>query len=344
MTQQRNQDEHIAIVRLADGPALREDEIDGWHRLEAACAAADEDRPVVPDRKRTAALLRSAAPNGRVLRWAARDAGGGTVGSAQLYLPETEGVQQLSLIHIAVHPEGRGRGTGGRLLAAVRAEAEAAGRGALVVGAQAGSAAEQALTGWGFTPGTPLLRLRLDVAGYDREALRSTVKAVSEGYQLARWPGVVPPDLAGAYARARNAMGDVPGQGMEWARAPWDEARLRSFAAARASRGDALLTVAALYLDEQGHEAVAGFSEILLSGGAGPLARQSDTAVVRSHRGRGLGLWVKAAMLQWLLGAHPEVETVETHCAEDNHHMIAINERLGFVAAGRRREFRLPLN
>ncbi|QMU67965.1 hypothetical protein [Streptacidiphilus sp. P02-A3a] len=32
MTQQRNQDEDIAIVRLAEGPGLREDEIDGWYR------------------------------------------------------------------------------------------------------------------------------------------------------------------------------------------------------------------------------------------------------------------------------------------------------------------------
>ena len=348
MTQQRNQDEDIAIVRLGEGPALREDDIDGWHRLEVACAAVDaavdEDGQDVPERRRRAELMRSTPANGRVLRWAARDARGETVGSARLYLPDTDGVEHLSLIRIAVHPERRRRGIAGRLLAAVGAEARAAGRSSLTVTARAGSAAEQALTAWGFAPGAPLVRLRLDVAGCDREALRSTVQAASEGYELARWQGVVPKDLAGAYARARNAMGDVPGQDMDWARAPWDEARLRSFAETHAGKGDALLTVAALYLDERGDEAVAGFSEILLSGGTGPLARQSDTAVVRSHRGRGLGLWVKAAMLQWLLGAHPEVRTVMTHCAEENHHMIAINERLGFAEAGRSREFRLSLD
>jgi GNAT superfamily N-acetyltransferase len=340
-----NQDEDVAVLRVGEGPALREDEIDGWHRLHVACAEADQgkDREDLPARERTAAELRSASPGGRSLRWAARDAGGRTVGGARLRLPDGGGAHGSAGARIDVHPAYRGQGVGTALLAAVRAEAVADGRDSLALSAGVGTAAEQALTAWGFTPGARLVRLRLEVAGCDQQALRATVKAASEGYQLARWQGVAPADLATAYAQARNVIADVPVEGAEWVRAPWDEARLRGLAEDHAASGDALLTVAALYPDEHGQEAVAGFSEIVLPGGAGPLARQSDTAVVRSHRGRGLGLWVKAAMLQWLLGAHPEVSAVVTQCLETNHHMIAINERLGFRTVGREQEFRLAL-
>ncbi|MHA6760187.1 GNAT family N-acetyltransferase [Streptacidiphilus sp. PAMC 29251] len=121
------------------------------------------------------------------------------------------------------------------------------------------------------------------------------------------------------------------GVGADWLcdGADWDEDRVRALDQEAEQRGQTLLTVAALGLDAGGEEVVAGFSEILLTAGT-TRARQSDTAVLKQHRGRGLGLWVKAAMLQWLLGAHPEVDQVETVCALTNQHMIAINEELGF--------------
>jgi len=345
VAQKRNQDEHIEVLRVGEGPALREDEIDGWHGLDLACAAADQgrDRQDGSARNRTAAVLRASGPGGRTRRWFARDAAGEIAGSAWLRLPDLEGTGQPARFGISVHPERRRQGVATALLAVVRTEAAADGRGALGATAGAGTDGEQALAAWGFTPGTQLVQLRLDVNGCDQQALRATVKAASEGYQLARWPGVVPADLATAYAQARNAVGDVTGEGLELMRSPWDEARVRDAAEDYAAEGDAQLTVAALYPDEQGHEVVAGYSEVVLPGGVGPVALQSDTAVVHAHRGRGLGLWVKAAMLQWLLGAHPEVETVVTHCAESNRHMIAINEQLGFEPIGWKRDFRQSL-
>ncbi|MBC3842495.1 GNAT family N-acetyltransferase [Streptacidiphilus sp. 4-A2] len=364
MPQKQNHDKHIAVVRVGEGPALREDEIDGWHRLRTASeeaveavegekaegaweaaggAGPGEPRAEGPDRKRVAATLGTSMPGGRTLRWLARDADGQAVGRAWLRLPEAGAVPGPARFRIEVHPGHRRQGVGSALLAALRAEAVAEGRPSLLVAAPAGTAAERALTAWGFAPGSELVRLRLRVADCDQAALRATVKAASEGYHLVRWQGVVPADLVAPYTEARNAMADMPGEGAGPARASWDEAWVRAMAEVAATRGDALLTVAALYLDEQGQEAVAGFSEIVLKAGGGPSARQSDTAVVRAHRGRGLGLWVKAAMLQWLLGAHPEVAEVTTVCADSNRHMIAINEQLGFETAGRETEFRLPL-
>jgi GNAT superfamily N-acetyltransferase len=312
----------------------------------AACAAADQaDRAQeAADRRRVAAVLQARVVGERRVRWVARAADGETVGIATLRLFESEGLQELARFHLSVHPDRRREGVAGLLLAAVSAEASASGRRTLAANVTTGSAAEGLLASRGFVPGQGFQRLRLEVAGCDQDALRAVVKAASEGYRLARWQGVVPADLSAAYAQARNAVGDVRGEDVGHVRAPWDEKRVRGLAEGYAARGDALLTVAALYEDEQGHEAVAGFSEIVLRGGGGSVARQSDTAVARPHRGRGLGLWVKASMLQWLLGAHPEVAVVETLCADSNVHMIDINERLGFEPVSQDRAYRLSLS
>ncbi|WP_034088414.1 GNAT family N-acetyltransferase [Streptacidiphilus albus] len=341
MAQKRNQEQDITVESLGDGPGLREADIDSWHRVLLACAAVDESGEPAPERAQTAARLRHAPVGARVRYWVARDEEGVVVGTAQLRLFEESGRSRLSRCRIAVHPERRRQGIGSELLAVVQSGAREAGRTSLGCGNVTGTAAPAALGAWGFSRGSEYLKLRLRVADCDQDALRAVVRAASEGYHLARWQGIAPADLAPAYAEARATMADAPSGGVDRGRVDWDAARVRELAELHARRGEGLLTVAALYQDEHGEEAVAGFSEVILPGGTH--ARQSDTAVARPHRGRGLGLWVKAAMLQWLLGAHPEVAEVITVCAESNRHMIAINEQLGFELVGREYEFTLAL-
>jgi RimJ/RimL family protein N-acetyltransferase len=59
-------------------------------------------------------------------------------------------------------------------------------------------------------------------------------------------------------------------------------------------------------------------------------AHQHDTAVVPAHRGHGLGLWIKSAMLVALRAERPDVTEIETGNSTANQHMLAINQRLGF--------------
>ena len=61
------------------------------------------------------------------------------------------------------------------------------------------------------------------------------------------------------------------------------------------------------------------------------------------HRGHGLGLWLKAAMVRRLPAEHPAFTEVETDNAEDNVHMLAVNRALGFRPYRRTREFQLDL-
>ncbi len=61
---------------------------------------------------------------------------------------------------------------------------------------------------------------------------------------------------------------------------------------------------------------------------------QLITAVIAAHRGHRLGLLVKVAMLEWLATAEPKLERITTWNAEDNTHMIAVNEALGYIVFG----------
>jgi hypothetical protein len=57
--------------------------------------------------------------------------------------------------------------------------------------------------------------------------------------------------------------------------------------------------------------------------------------VTRQHRGHRLGLLVKLAMLDLLPEREPQLTRIITGNAEENRHMIAINDEIGFAVLDR---------
>lgn len=82
-----------------------------------------------------------------------------------------------------------------------------------------------------------------------------------------------------------------------------------------------------------------GFTDVVVRPGSPRLGVQTDTLVLREHRGHALGLAVKVANLRALQREKPEVTLVRTWNADTNVHMIAINERIGFRRTGWSREW-----
>jgi GNAT superfamily N-acetyltransferase len=106
----------------------------------------------------------------------------------------------------------------------------------------------------------------------------------------------------------------------------WDAARVRDLEAALERRDrEVRVTVA---LDE--HDEVVAFTELRVSRTLGATATTEDTAVVRGHRRKGLGRWVKLESLRRLQDDRPDVTQVTTVNAEENEAMRGLNEALGF--------------
>ena len=90
-------------------------------------------------------------------------------------------------------------------------------------------------------------------------------------------------------------------------------------------------------------EMVASWQQAQLKTGWHPqraaLVDQQGTAVRADHRGRGLGKWVKAAILLDLPTHNPQGRKVTTGNADENAAMLGINRALGFAPAFHRMEW-----
>ncbi|MFI8517602.1 GNAT family N-acetyltransferase [Streptomyces sp. NPDC085481] len=307
-----------------------------WHRVVVASMAHDLPGVPPPGPGQIHAQLTKPTLDSQRLTWIATGADGDTVGVAGLRLFSSAGRDHLAELELHVDPAHRRQGAGSLLLAAVVAACRTESRRSLIVAAAADSPGEAFSERWGFRRALSLdhLLLRLDEAG----ALPAA-DAEHPGYRLTGWTGTVPDGLADAFAAAKNAMNDMPMGDLDYGSIAWDADRVRAMAKVVAERGDTLLTLAALHDDGT----MAGYTEILLPQGSGPRAQQYDTAVVPAHRGHGLGLWLKAAMVRRLRAEHPGVVEVETDNAEDNVHMLAVNHALGYRSYRRTREFQLDV-
>jgi hypothetical protein len=59
-------------------------------------------------------------------------------------------------------------------------------------------------------------------------------------------------------------------------------------------------------------------------------AQQGTTLVLREHRGHRFGLLTKAITLRHVMTTSPETPSIVTSNAEDNQHMLQVNDLLGF--------------
>lgn len=310
-----------------------------WHRVVAASMAHDLPGVPPPGPEAVHARLTRPALDSHRLMWLAAGADGVPVGVASLRLFAAAGRDHLAELELHVDPAHRRLGTGSRLLAAAVSACRAEDRRSLIAEAAADGPGAAFGEQRGFRRALTLdhLLLRLDEqAGSD---VLKAADAEHPGYRLTGWTGTVPDDLADAFAAAKNAMNDMPVGDLDFGRVAWDADRVRAMAKVVDDRGDTLLTIAAIHDDGT----MAGYTEILIPQGAPPRAQQYDTAVVPEHRGHGLGLWVKAAMVRRLRAEHPGVTEVETDNADDNVHMLAVNHALGFRTYRRTCEFQLDV-
>ena len=89
-----------------------------------------------------------------------------------------------------------------------------------------------------------------------------------------------------------------------------------------------IIPVTAITIESNGD--ISGLTEFFYNSNTGEILQQGLTGVKNEYRGRGLGKWLKAALIIKIKEIYPEIKIVKTGNAESNAPMLSINERMGF--------------
>jgi len=184
------------------------------------------------------------------------------------------------------------------------------------------------------------LALPLD-GGLLRAAFAAASDSSGPDYAVHYWTGATPQrwldDLAVLYTRMST---DAPSAGLEEPEDVWTAARVAAEDARHAASPRTPVTAAVEHVPTG---ALVGFTVLSVPPDLSRSVGQFDTLVLREHRGHALGMLLKLANLAALHERHPGFPSVITFNAEENRHMLRVNEELGFVPIGYEGAWRKPL-
>lgn len=172
------------------------------------------------------------------------------------------------------------------------------------------------------------LRLPVEV----QAAFADASAAAGPDYAVHLWSGPAPERWLEGLAIARSRMAtDAPWAGIEPDSGRWTADRVREADAREATGGRIRLTAIVEHLPSG---RLAAYNELSVPPEKRRSVTQYDTLVLADHRGHRLGMLVKSANLLALQREHPGHPAVGTYNAEENRHMLSVNEALGFVPIG----------
>ena len=242
-----------------------------------------------------------------------RAVGVGIVGRIYIHPPEYDALWAT----VAVTPESRRRGIGGRLLSETAEVARAAGKSALHA-----PVSEERPDALSF----------LVHRGFREHARHKMVRLELEGRHP---PADVPPPgialttlaerpelIEGVHAVAVEAFADIPGGDEPPAAGDLAEFRARDVDWPTVPKDAFMIAI------DRSSGSVVGYANLVFPAGRTDYAYHDMTAVARAWRGRGIALALKRATIGWAI--RHGLAYLETGNDPDNAPMRAVNARLGF--------------
>lgn len=169
---------------------------------------------------------------------------------------------------------------------------------------------------------------RLDLPVDVSQRLTEAFETTGPDYAIRTYTGRTPEDLLDDIAVLRQSMGtDAPSAGLE-TETLWTAERVRADDDAFEASPRMLLTTVVHHLPTG---EVAGYTEIDIPPETDRPVAQGDTIVVSSHRGHRLGMLLKVVNMARLQEVSPGHPSITSSNAEENRHMLAVNEAVGFI-------------
>ena len=252
------------------------------------------------------------------------------LGFAKPESPDYQNQKHMAIFEIYVVEEHRGQGIGTMLLKEAVATCQQMG----VTLLQAGSDTE---SGNAFAQ-----RFQFEVSGQGKEN-RLYMKEVdwamvedwaqagpqrAPGVQVVTFQGLYEEDLESYCRLYTEVFNQQPFDQMEGLEMTFTPERMRKLLERMQEQGSVWTTK----ISREPGGAVSGLTEIRYNPKQPHKVDQLLTGVQEAYRGRGLGKWLKAAMLLYVRETYPDTAFVSTGNADTNAPMLSINQRLGFKA------------
>lgn len=326
--------EQVDLVSMSDDQLRPFVEL-AWRRSKEE---VPED-PVLP-LEAMATRFRTTSPLFVRQRWAVW-AGPGKLAATLAVHRSTQDNLNIRDVEIEVDPDHRRRGLARKLLAkAVEACGSAEGlilQSWTMSRVPSGAAFAERI---GAKPGLRMRDSQLDLRSIDRALMGTWAAIQPAGYRIEFIDGDTPDRLMDNVVTAVRAINTMPREDLkveDWKITP---DTLREWERITRARGQEH-RMAVVIEDSTG--ASAAFTELFFDPRVPSVIYQGGTATIQEHRGKGIGKWVKARMVQRVLDELPEARYIRTGNAGTNAAMLAINVAMGFKPVWESVIWQLPL-